>query len=168
VNLESKETNAPKLKSRINDSSRKSQIKYRKVAVALDEAQNYKRCSNIYMTEPFHQLYHNPRCSKSRATNRILEDQGVAYEVIEYLKDTPSPAELDELCKKLGVEPQQIIRNKEKRFKELGLSVKDPLSRNQWLKILSDNPILIERPIFVMGDKAVIGRPPENVLDLLN
>ena len=113
-------------------------------------------------------LYHNPRCSKSRATKQILDDQGVDAEVIEYLKDTPSAANLDTLCKKLGVEPQAIIRNKEKRFKELGLSLKDDRSREAWLTILSENPILIERPIFVKGNKAVIGRPPENVLKLID
>ena len=112
-------------------------------------------------------LYHNPRCSKSRATNQILEQQGIEADVVEYLKDTPSPAELDTWCAKLGLEPQQIIRSKEKRFKELGLSLKDDRSREAWLKVLSENPVLIERPIFVKGDKAVIGRPPENVLELL-
>tara|TARA_B100000586_G_C19767521_1_gene284536 strand:- start:3 stop:305 length:303 start_codon:yes stop_codon:yes gene_type:complete len=98
---------------------------------------------------------------------KILQDRGIESEVVEYLKDSPTPSELDALCKMLGVEPQQIIRIKEKRFQELGLSLNDPLSRDQWLKILAENPILIERPIFVTGDKAVIGRPPERVLDLL-
>ena len=113
-------------------------------------------------------LYHNPRCSKSRATKKILEDRGIKSEVVEYLKETPTPSELGALCNLLKLEPQQIIRAKEKRFQELGLSMNDPLSRDQWLKILSENPILLERPIFVKGDKAVIGRPPENVLDLLD
>ena len=99
---------------------------------------------------------------------KILQDRGVASDVIEYLKEAPTPAELDNLCKKLGVEPQQIIRSKEKCFQELGLSLGDPLSRDQWLGILSENPILIERPIFVMGNKAVVGRPPERVMDLLD
>ena len=119
------------------------------------------------MTKPIQKLYHNPRCSKSRATKLILEEHGVEAAVIEYLKDTPTAKDLDGLCKKLGVEPQAIIRNKEKRFKELGLSLKDDRSRDEWLNILSENPVLIERPIFVKGDKAVIGRPPENVLELL-
>lgn len=113
-------------------------------------------------------LYHNPRCSKSRTTKHILEDHGAEAEVIEYLKEVPTISELDSLCDMLGVEPQQIIRNKEKRFKELGLSLKDERSREEWLKILTENPILIERPIFVKGNKAVIGRPPENVLDLIS
>ena len=98
---------------------------------------------------------------------KILQDRGIESEVVEYLKDSPTPSKLDALCKMLGVEPQQIIRTKEKRFQELGLSLNDPLSRDQWLKILAENPILIERPIFVTGDKAVIGRPPARVLDLL-
>ncbi len=113
-------------------------------------------------------LYHNPRCSKSRAAKQLLEAHGVDVAVIEYLKDTPTSEDLDALCKKLGVDPQQLIRKKEKRFKELGLSLKDSLSRKEWLKILSDNPILLERPIFVAGNKAVIGRPPENVLELID
>ena len=113
-------------------------------------------------------LYHNPRCSKSRATKQILEDRGIDPEVIEYLQDAPTLSELDDLCKKLGLEPQQIIRSKEKRFKELGLSLKDPRTREEWLKVLSENPMLIERPIFLKGNRAVIGRPPENVLELLD
>ena len=113
-------------------------------------------------------LYHNPRCSKCRATMQILQDRGVDSEVVEYLKEVPTTSELDVLCNMLGLEPQQIIRSKETRFKELGLSLNDPLSREQWLKIISENPILIERPIFVKGDKAVIGRPPERVLELLD
>ncbi|NET38567.1 MAG: arsenate reductase (glutaredoxin) [Cyanothece sp. SIO1E1] len=114
------------------------------------------------------QLFHNPRCSKSRATKQILEDRSIETAVIEYLKEPPSPDDLDALCDKLGVEPQEIIRSKEKRFKELGLSLKDERPRTEWLKILSENPILIERPIFVKGNQAVIGRPPENVMALLD
>jgi arsenate reductase len=120
------------------------------------------------MTKQIPKLYHNPRCSKSRATKQLLEEHGVEATVIEYLKESPTSNELDALCKKLGVEPQEIIRSNEKRFKELGLSMKDSLSRGEWLTILAENPILIERPIFVKGNKAVIGRPPENVLALLN
>ena len=115
-----------------------------------------------------HKLYYNPRCSKCRATMKILQDRGQKPEVVEYLNEVPTPSELDALCKKLGLKPQQIIRTKEKRFRELGLSLDDPLNRKQWLKILAENPILIERPIYVAGNKAVIGRPPENVLDLLS
>ena len=99
---------------------------------------------------------------------KILQEQGEDPEVVEYLKDTPTTSELDTLCRKLGLEPQQLIRSKEKRFEELGHSLNEPLSRDQWLQILSDNPILIERPIYVAGDQAVIGRPPERILDLLD
>lgn len=113
-------------------------------------------------------LYYNPRCSKCRATLKILEDRGIVSEVIEYLNEVPTLSELDDLCKKLGVEPRQIIRTKEKCFQELGVSLNDPLSRDQWLKILSENPILIERPIFIRGNKAVIGRPPERVLEIID
>ncbi|MBH55082.1 MAG: arsenate reductase (glutaredoxin) [Opitutaceae bacterium] len=112
-------------------------------------------------------LYYNPRCSKCRAAKKILQDHGVEAEVIEYLKAAPSVATLDVLCTTLGIEPQQLIRNKEPRFQELGLSLNDPLSRDEWLTIISENPILLERPIYVSGKNAVIGRPPKKVMDML-
>ena len=112
-------------------------------------------------------IYHNPRCSKSRKTLALLEKRGAAPEVVEYLKDPPSPEELAELCRALGKRPLEILRVKEKRFAELGLSVKDERPDAEWFRILSENRILIERPI-VVGKKGVaIGRPPENVLSVL-
>lgn len=112
-------------------------------------------------------IYHNPRCSKSRQAIALLEKHDIDFEVIEYLSDPPTEKELDDICKKLGVEPQAIIRTKEKRLSELGLSGKDQRKRSEWLKLMVDNPILIERPIIICGNKAAIGRPPENVLDVL-
>jgi len=113
-------------------------------------------------------IYHNPRCSKSRAALALLSESGVDAEVIEYLTAPPSTEELDVLCRKLGLPPQKLIRTGEARFRELGLHLDDDRSRDEWLGILAENPILIERPIVVSGDRAVIGRPVENVVELLN
>lgn len=112
-------------------------------------------------------IYHNPRCSKSRETLSIIEETTEDVDIIEYLQDVPSAEELDELCTLLGAEPLEIIRTKEDRFKELGLSKRDERSREDWLKLMVENPILIERPIVVRGGKAVMGRPPENVFEIL-
>ena len=112
-------------------------------------------------------IYHNPQCSKSRSTLEILEEKGADLYVIEYLKTPPSATELAAICKKLDLEPTAIIRSKETLFKGLGLSLKDERSPQEWIEILVANPKLIERPIVVKGDQAIIGRPPENVLKLL-
>ncbi len=111
-------------------------------------------------------IYHNPRCSKSRQTLALLEEQGVKPKVVEYLKDPPSAAELKRILKKLGLKPRDLLRAGEARYAELGLN--DPaLDDDALIKLMVENPILIERPIVVSGGKAAIGRPPENVLDIL-
>jgi arsenate reductase len=110
-------------------------------------------------------IYHNPRCGKSRDTLAILQGKGVEPDIIEYLKTPPTAAELRGILKKLGMKPEQIVRKGEDVYKQK-FSGK-PLSDDQWLDALAKNPILIERPIVVKGSKAVIGRPPENVLSLL-
>ena len=112
-------------------------------------------------------IYHNPRCSKSRQTLALLESQGVDPEIVLYLDQPPSVGKLDQLCKGLGVQPLELMRTKEKRFQELGLSRKDQRSRQAWLKLMHQNPVLIERPIVVNGGKMALGRPPENVLGIL-
>lgn len=112
-------------------------------------------------------IYHNPRCSKSRQTLALLEEKGVEVEVVPYLEDSPSIEKLDALCRMLDVEPIEITRVKEARFRELGLSKTAELSREEWLVILHENPVLIERPIVECRSKAAVGRPPENVLDIL-
>lgn len=112
-------------------------------------------------------IYHNPRCSKSRQTLELLQDQGLEVEVIEYLKTPPSAEELDTLYKSLEKEPIEVMRTKEEKFKELGLSMADNRSRLEWLKIMSENPVLIERPIVVNGSKVALGRPPESVLEII-
>jgi len=113
-------------------------------------------------------MFHNPRCSKSRQTMAILEERGVDIHVIDYLNSPPNMEFLEEVLAKLNVEPLDIIRTKETLFKELGLTKKDERTREEWLEILVKHPKLIERPIVIRGGRAVIGRPPENALTLLN
>ena len=110
-------------------------------------------------------IFHNPRCGKSRSTLALLENKGVQPHIIEYLKTPPTKEELRSILKKLGMKPAQIVRKSEEVFKERFAG--KTLSDEQLLDALAKNPILIERPIVVKGDRAVIGRPPENVLELL-
>lgn len=109
-------------------------------------------------------LYHNPRCSKSRQTLKLLEENGVSPTIIEYLDTPPSVEELKAILAKLGMSPKELLRKKEAR--EYGL-LDDTLSDEALIKGMIDNPRSIERPIFIKGDKACLGRPPENVLDLI-
>lgn len=112
-------------------------------------------------------LFHNPRCSKSRAALALLRQRGVEPEVVEYLKQPPSAAEIDRLLTLLGMQPRQLMRRGEAPYRELGLD--DPgLSRAALIAAMAENPILIERPIAVRGERAVLGRPPEKVLELLD
>ncbi|NVK25864.1 MAG: arsenate reductase (glutaredoxin) [Gammaproteobacteria bacterium] len=111
-------------------------------------------------------IYHNPRCSKSRQTLALIEENGVTPEVVEYLKTPLSAAELKDIVTKLGVTVRDIIRNKETEFKDNGLN-DTSLSDDAIYRVLANTPKLVERPIVVKGEKAVIGRPPENVLELL-
>lgn len=113
-------------------------------------------------------IYHNPRCSKSRETLALLTDAGIEPEIVEYLKTPPTAAELDALCRKLGLEPQALLRFKEAEAKALGLSAKDARPRAEWLRLLAEHPVLIERPIVVRGAQARLGRPPEAVRELLD
>lgn len=110
-------------------------------------------------------IYHNNRCSTSRKTLAIIEEAGESPEIVEYLKTPPSEAELKDILEKLGMKAEEIVRKKETLYKE---EYKDKkLTNAQWIKVLAKNPILIERPIVVRADKAVVGRPPENVKELL-
>jgi len=111
-------------------------------------------------------IYHNPRCSKSRATLALLEEKGVTPKIVDYLKEPPSAAELKRILKKLGLKPRDIVRKGESVYAELGLNDKD-LKDDELLALMVENPILIERPIVVSGEKAAIGRPPESVLKIL-
>lgn len=111
-------------------------------------------------------IYHNPRCSKSRETLRILRNDGVEPTIIEYLKTPPDEVTLDRLLRMLDIEPGELIRTKEDAYVELGLGQKQ-LTRAELIRVMVENPILIERPIVVKGDEAVLGRPPEKALKLL-
>ena len=109
-------------------------------------------------------IYHNPRCSKSRQGLKILQDAGKEVEIVEYLKTPPTVDELKDIVKKLGIPAEKLIRKNEAIFKE---NFKDKsFSDDEWIKIMVENPKLIERPI-VVGDRAVLGRPPENIRELL-
>lgn len=110
-------------------------------------------------------IYHNPRCRKSRETLQLIEGKGADVEIVEYLNTPPTEAELKEILGKLNMKASEIVRKGEAIFKE-NFKGKE-LSEEEWVKALVENPKLIERPIVVKGDKAVIGRPPENVEELL-
>ena len=111
-------------------------------------------------------IYHNPRCTKSRQTLQLIENAGQDVQVIEYLKTPPTADELKSLLNLLGMKPEQLLRKNEAVFKEQfkGKSFTD----DEWINIMIEHPKLIERPIVVQGDKAVLGRPPENVNALLS
>ena len=112
-------------------------------------------------------IYHNPRCTKSRETLALIRAAGVEPEVVEYLKSPPSAAELDRVLKLLGKQPQELMRKGEKIYKELGLGDRT-LTRKEAIALMVEHPVLIERPIVVEGDQAVLGRPPGNVEVLLD
>ncbi len=111
-------------------------------------------------------LYHNPRCSKSRDALSLLRAKGVEPEVILYLETPPSAKTLKALLAKLGMSARDLLRKGEDTYKELNLA-DEKLSEAALIKAMVENPKLIERPIGVQGDKATIGRPPENILTIL-
>jgi arsenate reductase len=111
------------------------------------------------------ELWHNPRCSKSRAAKAILDDRQVVYVERRYLEDPPDAATLERVLNALGKEPWEITRMGEDKAKILGLRAHD---RREWIAVLAANPLLIERPILIADDRrAVVGRPPEKVKELL-
>ena len=110
-------------------------------------------------------IYHNPRCSKSRDALALLQERGVPVRIIEYLKTPPSRRELAALRKQLDLPAAQWIRRNEAEFKGAGLTADS--SEAELLDAMAKHPVLIERPIVVRGARAVVGRPPERVLDLL-
>ena len=111
-------------------------------------------------------IYHNPHCSKSRETLALLEEKGIEPKVVEYLKTPPSVAELARILKKLGLKPRDILRQSEPLYRKLDLKHKE-LSDDALITLMVENPILIERPIVVSGERAALGRPPAKVLEIL-
>ena len=111
-------------------------------------------------------IYHNPNWSKSRKSVEILKTKGVEFKIIQYIKQTPNIDQIKNICSKLNLKPKQIVRKGEKDFKENNLS---QIIENEdiLLQKMVEFPKIIERPIIVVGNKAVIGRPPENILDIL-
>ena len=111
-------------------------------------------------------IWHNPRCSKSRATLAILEEKGVDLKIIPYLETPPSEAELDTVLTHLGLEPRELMRKGEEAYKANNLG-DETMTRAALIAAMVKNPILIERPVVLNGEKAAIGRPPESVLEIL-
>jgi arsenate reductase len=112
-------------------------------------------------------IYHNPACGKSRGALAILEQRRVSHAVVEYLKTPPDRATLERFLDLLPAPPADLVR-KDKRFRELGLEAADYVTREQVVRLLLAHPELMERPVVVRGDRAVIARPSEKVLELLD
>lgn len=112
-------------------------------------------------------IYHNSNCSKSNAALNLLRDHGIEFDVVNYLETPLSQAAISVLLSQLGVEARALIRFSEPVAKELGISPADTRTNDEWIHFLTLHPVLIERPIVLIGEKAVIGRPLERVLDLL-
>lgn len=110
-------------------------------------------------------IWHNPRCSKSRQTLELLKENGHEPEVLEYTKDAPERTQILQALVKLGMSAHDLLRTGEAKYKELGLSKETP--DKVLVQAMHEHPILIERPIVFANDKASIGRPPEQVLDIL-
>ncbi|MDC0432653.1 arsenate reductase (glutaredoxin) [bacterium] len=111
-------------------------------------------------------IYHNPRCSKSRQTLSLLQEKSININVIEYLKTPPDISQLKQILKQLGYEPRQLMRKSEQIYKDLDLGNENKTVEDL-VNAMAQNPILIERPIVLSGEKAAIGRPPESVLNIL-
>lgn len=112
-------------------------------------------------------LYHNPRCSKSRQTLQLLEEKALAPRIVEYLKEPPDRKTLEQVLAQLGMSPRELMRKTESIYKELNLA-DAALSDDELITAMLEHPILIERPIVIVdGQKAALGRPPENVLRIL-
>jgi arsenate reductase len=112
-------------------------------------------------------FYHNPRCRKSREGLQLVEGKNVEFELVEYLKNPPTKDQLKFILEKMGKKPLEVIRSQEKLFKELKLSKKDNRTDDAWIEIMVENPILIERPIFLYKNRAALGRPPEDLLKII-
>jgi arsenate reductase len=111
-------------------------------------------------------IYHNPRCSKSRATLALLREHRIEPEIVHYLDDPPGPERLRDLAAMMAVAPAEMVRTGEARWKELGLDIGET-DDETLLRLMSEHPVLIQRPIVVVDTRARIGRPPEAVLEIL-
>ena len=111
-------------------------------------------------------IYHNPRCSKSRQTLDLLMQEGIDPKIVLYHEEPPSESDLTKILDLLGIEPRELLRTGEVEYKELNLKDRT-LYDSKIIKLMSENPKLIERPIVVSNNQAIIGRPPENVLNLI-
>jgi arsenate reductase len=112
-------------------------------------------------------IWHNPRCSKSRAALQLLRDNGVEPEIVEYLRSPPDSAAIARALSLLGMTPRELMRRNEPVYRELGLD-DETLSDAELIDAMAKHPILIERPVVATGRKAVLGRPPERVQDILD
>ena len=111
-------------------------------------------------------IYHNPKCSKSRETLSILEENKKTPEIVEYLKQPLSSQVLNDIVTKLNVSPKELIRTADQAYKDTGLDI-NSMTNNEVIEAICNHPEILQRPIVVCGDKAVIGRPPGNVLDII-
>lgn len=111
------------------------------------------------------QIYHNPRCGKSREALQYLQLKGIETEIILYLQNTPTFEELKDVIRKLNIKPFDLIRKKEKIFTDNNND--SVLTDDEWVEVMINNPILIERPVIISESKAVIGRPKERIEELL-
>ena len=112
-------------------------------------------------------IFHNPHCSKSRGAKEILEDAGVEYEMVEYLKAPPTKAELERIVDLIEDPPQALVRTGDPKFKDLGLDKGAYTDKASVVGLLVEHPELMERPVVIVGDRGVIARPPEKLLELL-
>jgi arsenate reductase len=117
------------------------------------------------MAEP--KLFHNPRCSKSRTAKQLLDDRGVDYEVVEYLKTPPDRAQLERIVSLLSDPPAKLVRSGDAAFKDLGLDKGDYVEADAVVDLLVEHPELMERPVLLTDDAAAIGRPTENIEKLI-
>ena len=111
-------------------------------------------------------MFHNPRCSKSRQTLSLIQEKNIDINIIEYLKTPPDISQLKQILKQLGCGPRQLMRKSEQIYKDLDLGNENKTAEDLVIA-MTQNPILIERPIVLSGEKAAIGRPPESILNIL-
>ncbi|MEL7450373.1 MAG: arsenate reductase (glutaredoxin) [Pseudomonadota bacterium] len=111
-------------------------------------------------------IYHNPRCSKSRATLALLQERGIDPDIVLYLKDPPSPEQLSGVLGKLGMRPRELLRTGDPAYAAAGMDA-PALSDDELIELMCEHPSVIQRPVVIAGDAARIGRPPEQVLEIL-